>query len=242
MSKDQQSDLEPVAAYDRVAAYFDAIRNNRQRYCDAIDAIILANLPHQARSMLDVGCGEGHRAESLASRALVQELVLVEPSVGMRKLMRTEREVWPVRIEDVSGTDRRFDVITCLWNVLGHVSSPEKRLNALRNMRALLSPGGALFLDVQNRYNARHYGRIRTSARMFYDVFRPSADNGDVTVQWHTKIGAVRAYGHVFTPKEMVVLFREARLNIRKSFMIDYATGQERRSRFDGSMFFILEA
>ena len=51
-----------------------------------------------------------------------------------------------------------FDVITCLWNVLGHVREFENRVRAMRAMKKLLSPEGRCFIDVNHRYNARAYG------------------------------------------------------------------------------------
>ena len=236
----QQSDLEPVAAYDRVAPYFDAIREKSRAYCEGIDKLVLVNWPRGARSMLDVGCGAGTRVETIAARAQIEELVLLEPSCGMRKLIHARREVWSKRIEELSKCERKFDVVTCLWNVLGHVTSGEKRVLALRNMRELISPGGNLFLDVQNRYNARRYGTIKTLGRMAYDLFHPSPDNGDVAVRWETASGGVSAYGHVFTGKEVLQLFEAAELNVQKSFFVDYGTGQITSNPFAGSMLFIL--
>ena len=238
MDGEQQLELDAVAAYDRVAPWFAPLQAARHAYCDAIDRLIAANLPAEARSILDVGSGDGIRAEGMAGK--LSELVLLEPSAGMRRLMHSEREVWTSRIEELKAASRNFDVITCLWNVLGHVPSQEKRVQALRNMRELLSSGGVLFLDVQNRYNARHYGALKTAARMVFDRIRPSQRNGDVTVRWPTERGPVSAYGHVFTRTEMISLFREADLTVKKSLIVDYATGEICPSHFAGSLFFML--
>ncbi len=202
--------------------------------------MIVSNLPEPACSLLDVGAGEGTRAEALAHAAGINEVVLLEPSAAMRSLMLSSREVWTSRIEDLELPDRRFDVITCLWNVLGHVTTAKKRLRALQNMKALLSPTGRLFLDVQNRHNARAYGTIPTFGRWLCDAIAPSSHNGDVTVHWRTSEGELLTYGHVFTPKEISDLFREAGIKIVKKDFVDYATGELCTSRFAGSMFFVL--
>ena len=239
MTNLSQLDLEPIAAYDRAAPYFGSVRARSLAYLSAVDELIVRNFPDGARSMLDVGSGEGERAEMIAARCAISELVLLEPSSGMRQFIRSGREVWTSRIEDLPAKDRTFDAITCLWNVLGHITSPERRLRALRNMRALLAPDGLLFLDVQNRYNARHYGAAKTGARIMYDRLRSSPRNGDVTVRWPVN-GGVSLYGHVFTRGEMLGLFSGAGVKIRKSLFIDYATGAMRSSQFAGSMFFVL--
>ena len=237
---DVNGHLDVVDAYDHIVAEFPAIRAERRAYCDAVDGLVIANLPVKARSLLDVGCGDASRTEAIAQGGTIGDVVLLEPSSGMRTLIRRSRELWTSRIEDLNCAERAFDVITCLWNVLGQVPSPEKRLVALRNMRAMLSPGGILFLDVQNRYNARHYGWLKTASRLAYDWARPSAANGDVTVRWKSDSGPVTTYGHVFTGKEMRGLFGEAGLKIRQMHIVDYATGELRSSRFAGAMFFAL--
>jgi len=239
MPNPKQTDFEPVAAYDRIAPLYAAMRARRQAYCDAIDRLIVRNLPPAANSMIDIGAGDGIRAEALAA-SKAGELVLVEPSTGMRALMQPRREVWTGRIEDLSPSGRTFDVITCLWNVLGHIPSAEKRAQALRNMRTLLSPNGRLFLDVQNRYNAREYGAFQSAVRWMYDRLRPSETNGDITVTWTTDNGAVHAYGHVFTRKEMLQLFAAVDLKISRSYVVDYSRGEERSSTFAGSFLFVL--
>src|ERR1700747_3407385 len=105
-------------------------------------------------------------------------------------------EVWPIRAEDLDRgcaekvgqehracgpwtdenvspnvTSQQFDIITCLWNVLGHVPTPEKRLRALRAVARLLAPHSRFFLDVNHRYNLSCYGILPTSARWIRDLF-----------------------------------------------------------------------
>jgi SAM-dependent methyltransferase len=239
MSK-PSAQLDVIEAYDRLGPDLAVIRSARQAYCEAIDRLVVANLPPNASSLLDVGAGEGTRTEAIADAAGIADIVLLEPSAGMRSLIRSERELWTSRIEDAQRTERRFDVITCLWNVLGHVPSPQKRLRALWNMCELLSPTGLVYVDVQNRYNARAYGTVATFGRWLRDRIVPSSHNGDVTVRWKSPRGEIATYGHVFTHAEMTNLIGRAGLKIVKREFVDYATGELRSSRFAGSMFFIL--
>ena len=232
-------ELEAVAAYDQLAPHFALIREKRRAYCDAIDRLVVRNLPPQARSLLDVGSGDGSRAESIASSQL-RDVVLLEPSAGMRRLIRPGHEVWTSRIEDLQTSDHTFDVITCLWNVLGHIMPAGKRLEAMRNMRSLLSPNGLLFVDVQYRYNARHYGLWNTLGRIVRETVKPSILNGDVNVSWPAENGFVRTNAHLFSRHEMLSLFREAGLTVQDCRIVDYATGRQRSCRFCGSLFFIL--
>jgi 2-polyprenyl-3-methyl-5-hydroxy-6-metoxy-1,4-benzoquinol methylase len=77
-----------------------------------------------------------------------------------------------------SVTGDPFDAILCLWNVLGHIESNQKRLTALKNMKGLLSPKGTIFIDVNNRYNANSYGYFRTLGRLLFDVIHPPKKRG----------------------------------------------------------------
>ena len=104
----------------------------------------------------------------------------------MRKLCRqgTQAVIWPLRAEELPEVEDRFSVITCLWNVLGHVETNQKRLTALTRMRRLLSDDGVIFIDVNNRYNAVNYGVLPTIGRMLYDFIAPAETNGNAQVTW----------------------------------------------------------
>ena len=234
--------LDAVDAYDRIAPSFGGIRAARQAYCDGIDRLIMESLPTGARSLLDVGCGDGTRARAIAEYCGLTDVVLLEPSSGMRKLIAPGKSVWSSRIEDVDRCDRKFDVITCLWNVLGHLPSRARRLLALQNMRSLLAPRGAIFLDVHHRYNASEYGVFKTAARFAFDALRPSPSNGDVTVRWTAAGETISTTGHFFTQKEMLALFRDADLTVQQMHVVDYATGHLRPSVFSGNLLFVTTA
>jgi 2-polyprenyl-3-methyl-5-hydroxy-6-metoxy-1,4-benzoquinol methylase len=225
--------------YDRFAPYFRAYSGSRDGYLSAIDAIVLRSIPAGAHSMLDVGSGDGVRAARLARAHGLTTLVLSDPSPVMLAACRRQAasDVWPVAAEDLVETAARFDVITCLWNVLGHVSTPAKRVTALRRMRALLAPGGSIFLDVSNRYNARAYGWIPTLRRAVRDRLRPSETNGDAVVIWQAGGENIPARTHFFTPQELRALMRRASLRIDRLYFIDYRTGEARRFALEGQLF-----
>jgi 2-polyprenyl-3-methyl-5-hydroxy-6-metoxy-1,4-benzoquinol methylase len=165
----------------------------------------------------------------------------------MRRLQPPGREPWPVRLEelevgrpDLAG--RRFDVITCLWNVLGHVEGARHRAHGLARLGSLLSPGGVLFVDVTHRYNTRSYGLLRTAARAAWDALRPCATNGDVVVEWTLGGSRCATRGHVFTRPEMQGLVQEAGLAVTQCLAVDYETGQPVSSAWRGNLLYVLRA
>jgi SAM-dependent methyltransferase len=255
---------DPVAAYDRLAAHYADLSHRRELYLRGVEREIISRIPKGSRSLLDVGAGDGIRALRIASQMRIERVVLVEPSKEMASRSGKLAEVWPVRAEDLlldtadenrracgPGTDEgvrphtilsnsiteRFDIITCLWNVLGHIPTEAKRLSALTAIAGLLAPQGLFFLDVNHRYNVSSYGVLPTSARWIHDLFSPGETNGDVLANWGE--AGISTYGHVFTHSEIMRLCGAARLDLEERLVIDYDDGRIRRFAFEGNLLYI---
>ena len=56
-----------VAAYDLLSRVYPAIAEAHKSHLDAIDDLIIQLLPSGSRSLLDVGAGDGRRANKVAS-------------------------------------------------------------------------------------------------------------------------------------------------------------------------------
>lgn len=229
--------LEPVAAYDRIGPVFARIAEKRRSYLDGIDRLVTSEISPGSRSMLDVGAGDGGRARRIAQARDISELVLVEPSVAMQG---RDAQFRTMRAEELHWAEGEFDVITCLWNVLGHIFPSEVRLEVLRQFARLASPQGRIFVDVQHRYNVRHYGAIPTALRFLRDRLRWSDTSGDVVVAWDVAGVRCTTRGHVFTHREFCSLAKAAGLHIEKRFVVDYATGERRRWSVEGHLLYVL--
>ena len=234
--------LEPVAAYDRIAPEFARFSDTRRLYLDRIDQLILDNIPQGARSLLDVGAGDGVRALRIGRAANLHRLVLLEPSAAMRSYWPCDVEAWAMRAEELSGMAGEFEVITCLWNVLGHIFPSATRTEVLRQFARLLSRRGIVFLDVNHRYNARHYGLLPTAFRFIRDRLAPSERNGDVVAMWQVAGNCCSTAGHVFTQSEFKRISAAAGLQIEKRIVVDYATGKSRRFSFNGNLLYLLRS
>ena len=232
--------LDPVAAYDRIAPAYARLAEQRRAYLDAIEGLIAGEIPSGSRSLLDVGAGDGVRAARIAGAAGLRDFTLLEPSGAMRRLCPAQAQVWAMRAEDLHLRPGSFDVITCLWNVLGHILPAAARAEVLRQFARLLSPNGKVFIDLNHRYNARHYGVLRTAARFLRDRMTPGQSNGDVEVTWNIEGDHVSTTGHVFTGREFAALYRAAGLRLDKRFVVDYASGQVRRRSFEGNLLYVL--
>ncbi|MGA2740801.1 MAG: methyltransferase domain-containing protein [Bryobacteraceae bacterium] len=232
--------LDPVAAYDRIAPLYAQVAHQRKAYLDAVDRLIVAEIPPGSRSMLDIGAGDGMRAARIAAAAGLPHLALLEPSERMRSYYADRANVWCMRAEELYRQQGSFDAVTCLWNVLGHILPAVARVEALRQFARLAAPQGKIFIDLNHRYNARHYGALPTAMRFLRDRLSPPGRHGDVRVVWELDGHACATTGHVFTHAEFAALSRAAGLRIEKRFVVDYASGQIRRWSFDGNLMYVL--
>jgi len=189
-----------------------------------------------------VGAGDGVRAERLAGMVKASCLVLSEPSDGMHALCLARRadEVWQAPAQALPETERTFDVITCLWNVLGHLPGRDARIAALSGMRRLLTPMGQIFCDVNNRHNAKAYGKARVMLRRFIDGLLPDERRGDATFEWVVAGERIPAAGHLFTPGEMRALVASAGLRVVDELAVDYVTGFPSARPWDGQLLYRL--
>lgn len=233
--------LDPVEAYNRLAPAWPEVSNQRALYLDAVVRLIVAGIPRGSTSLLDIGGGDGIRTNQIAASAGLSKIVLLEPAAAMRGSYTGPAEIWTARAEELAHYDGSFDVITCLWNVLGHILAPAARRDLLWQLDRLLAPQGRIFVDVNHRYNARHYGTIATAARFLRDLAAPDSRNGDVRVSWKFDARPIVTAGHVFTHREFAALARDSGLSIRQRFVVDYNTGELRRRSFEGNLLYVLQ-
>jgi SAM-dependent methyltransferase len=227
--------------YDVLAPHYREYAGRKSAYLSAVDRFVLDNMPADASSLLDVGAGDGVRGMALARARGIQRIVLCEPSAEMAARCRELRpaEVWPFPIENLPAASSRFDVICCLWNVLGHLESGKARVRALSCMKDLLLDQGVIFFDVNNRHNAAAYGWIRVAGRCIVDLLDPDERRGDANFEWQIGGRPYPAMGHLFTPAEIDMLIAQSGLVIRKKLAVDYATGAHSRWAWKGQLVFM---
>lgn len=228
--------------YDALAPSYRDYAATRSAYLDAVDGFVAERVPAGASSLLDVGAGDGVRAMALARRCGIGHVVLCEPSAALARKCRElpAEEVWETAADAIPPTAKRFDVITSLWNVLGHMRDSAERVRALVRLRGLLTPGGRLFVDLNNRHNAAAYGWLRVAGRVVLDALAPDERRGDASFEWKVAGRSIPAMGHLFTPAEASSLFAQAGLRLLERAAIGYADGGRSHSPFAGQLAFIL--
>ena len=230
-----------MLAYDRLAKDYAELAKKRLHYLAGVEREVLSRVPTGSSSLLDIGAGDGSRTLRIASAARISRIVLAEPSERMLSQAPDGATVWRDRAEDLGmrRPTETFDVITCLWNVLGHVRGESRRVQALSAIKNLLSEKGRFFLDVTHRYNVRSYGMFLTAARLLHDVFVRGETNGDVGVNWNIGNARISTYGHVFTHNEVLGLASNSGLKLVERVIIDYETGDVRTRAFQGNLLYV---
>lgn len=105
------------------------------------------------KKILDIGCGGGILAESMAAKgAQVTGIDLAERSLKIARLHSLETGI-EVTYEHISAEDmalqhpEKFDVVTCM-EMLEHVPNPASIIHACST---LVKPGGLVFFSTLNR-------------------------------------------------------------------------------------------
>ena len=229
--------------YDALAPYYREYAAKKTAYLNAVDRFIVDNTPNNAQSLLDVGAGDGIRGMALAKQKGIADVVLCDYSVEMVNRCRrlNPADVWHAAAEELPESNRRFDVIICLWNVLGHLENRNKRIEALMRMKRLLAENGVVFLDVNNRHNASAYGWIKVFGRIVVDAAWPDEKRGDASYDWKIGEKSFPAMGHLFTPVEIESIIKESGLNIKTRIAVDYNTGTCSLSVLKGQLLYQIE-
>lgn len=114
---------------------------------------IKKNIDLNNKKALDVGCGGGILAESLAkSGARVTAIDMAEDVINVAKSHATENQLDIEYLhtsldELLQNSNKKFDVVTCM-EMLEHVENPQDIISACADA---LKPGGLLFISTINR-------------------------------------------------------------------------------------------
>lgn len=239
----QKIHSQTLDAYDAIAPMYEEYSSKRTLYLNKIDDLVISCLSPDMK-LLDIGAGDGRRLLKITSASGIRDFIAVEPSPGMASLCKlaVRSPVYELLAEDIDQiSESEFDVVTALWNVFGHIPSSQNRIIALQHIKNKLKPGGILIVDVNNRHNAVAYGRVNVLKRRVIDFFGFKESRGDAAYEWKIGDQVFQGSGHLFTPSEIEGLFLQAGLNIRSRLSVDYATGAQSLSPYEGQLFYIAE-
>lgn len=228
--------------YDAFAPQYRKYSESKSAYLESVDGLLLARFGGKVRRVLDYGAGDGVRGARLFRALGAERLVQADVSEEMLGRCREQgaaAEYWNVTSDDWKKTPERFDLILCLWNVLGHIRPFEERRKVLADLRSLAAPGARLCFDVNNRHYVG-YGKWTSLARRVLDFVRPDYSRGDTRFMWEIGDARFPAQGHLFVMAEIRELVGAAGWTIEDWKAVDYATGRVSGNPCQGQLFFIL--
>lgn len=141
----------PDAVFDdpRLAAIYDALDPDRSD----LDAYLAIVEEFDARSVLDLGCGTGVFALSLAARGI--EVIGVDPAGASLAVARAkpgaERVRWIEGDATAIPADVTVDLATMTANVAQVFLTDDAWRRALAAVRAVIRPGGRLVFETRDR-------------------------------------------------------------------------------------------
>jgi len=226
--------------YDKWSAEeFDLYSKSKKNYLEAIDRLILKKIPI-GKTIIDVGSGSGTRIKKLSGKLQPKKLLCVDSSDEMVK--KCQKDQLSVIKYDISSGQvechDKFDFVSCLWNVLGHVDSSEGRTLAIKYMFDSLKPGGRLIIDVNNRYNIKNYGLRSVLRNIYSDKFGLSKGDFDLKLSGNS---SMITKVHVFTKKEIIRLLEKIGFKIEEVKYFNYSTGEEEKNSWSGQITIIAQ-
>jgi len=232
-----QKTINSAQYYDSIADEYMRVREKRNSYLHKIDSIIIEDFHMSAKSILDVGAGDGSRGMKIFQSINADKICMVEESKEMVKnIERDERiNIYPGSIQTFQ-SQQSFDLVLCLWNVLGHVETFDGRTQILKILKNFLSKDGVIAIDFNNRYNYRHYGIVNVFRNMLKSAFMK--EPGWFDIRNHDIDTKVYIHSY-FEIKRMISL---AGLRIKSLRIVDYDNGDEYRNLFKGQFLFYLQS
>lgn len=161
--------------YDNLSYSYDYISEKRRKYLESIDQEILNFIkPLNINAILDVGIGNGKRSNKFITKLNFSEKKFygIEPSEKMHleslKIFNEKKNIININLESYQ-THKKFELIMCLWNVIGHVSNLEI---FIKKVSELSSHNGYFIFDFNNIYNLKEYGLSSFMSNSFVGLFK----------------------------------------------------------------------
>ena len=212
MKKDVQIKLLKIVHdnYRDIAAQFDV---TRKKYIWPELAKVLSGLK-DGDSLLDVGCGNGRLIENLGNKNI--SYLGVDNSEELIKLAKINYPEQNFKVLDILKLEtltQKFDLVISVA-VLHHLPSQELRLEALKKLKSVTTPGGQIIFSVWKLWSNKKYQKYLWQNIWQKLTFKSNLDFGDLLFPWKNNRGEAvsERYYHAFTKRGLKRLLNLAGL------------------------------
>lgn len=180
--------------------------------------------------ILDLGCGNGELARTLARGGFHGEYLGLDFSLPLLRDAESQPGTFPIRFcaVDLASSDWSLFTDNCslitAFAVLHHIPSRELRLNILRQVYRLLPLGGRFILSNWQFLNSE---KLKKRIQPWETVGLSAAelDEGDYLLDWRAGGSGLR-YAHHFSAEQLAQLAAETGFSVEESFLSDGENGQ----------------
>lgn len=209
------------AYYNKLANSYKFEYKNRFPYINSVNDKICDFLkPFEKVNILDIGVGDGERANYLISKLGISKKHYygIEPSKKMfqsaKKNLLSEN-IYNLNLENFDHKVK-FDYIWFLWNVIGHVNDID---TFFLKVTKLIKDNGYIIFDFNNLFNIEEYGFIKYLTNkimsIFMSKFKFKLTNSNNTTQ-------VNFYTKALIKK----ILKKYEIQIEKLYFINYQNGK----------------
>jgi 2-polyprenyl-3-methyl-5-hydroxy-6-metoxy-1,4-benzoquinol methylase len=203
---------------------YQIVCKRREKYINGVNRDFLKIAKDKGLNWLDIGSGDSIRSAYL-NTILGKKLTVLEPSELLTKdfeCSNPDIKFLRTSIEEIEFLEK-FDVISLLWNVVGHLTNLEATLKKIYNA---LHPGGVLYFDTNSPFNLIEYG-VRQVVKNFF------SKQEYLKFSWPDSNS--ESYVLFYKKSYLIKILKEAGFSVSVR-NINYDSGNSVRSCFFGSM------
>lgn len=174
---------------------------------------------HAGDKVLDVGCGNGRLLDSIGERAI--DYLGVDNSQNLIRLAQERYLQTGVRFEvqDVLDlnmvSDYNFDIVFSIA-MIHHLPGEKLQIDALRQMKSKLRPGGKIILSAWNLWSHKKFRSLILKFHLLKFIGKNQMDFGDILFDWKNSQGekVSKRYYHAFRLGELKKLAIKSGLKV----------------------------
>ncbi len=199
--------------YNAISSMFSSARKFVWR-----DLIPLLDYTKIGDKVLDVGCGNGRLYEIFKGKSV--DYIGIDNSEELIKIAKktfSDVDFQEADIFKIPFPDNSFDKVYCIA-VLHHIPSKQLRIEAIKELKRVLKPGGLLILTVWNLWQARISCPQVYRNTILKIIGKSKLDPRDILIPWKDQNGQILAqrYIHAFTKKEIKKIANKAGFKIKE--------------------------